>query len=179
MGSVLRYWQVDDDAVAALFRSVQCDELMPVGAVCWMSGIGSMVFRIDEIRSLLAQSRTALRNHITVPEAAERLDVKQEVAYSLVRSGLMRSVESKVGRRAVRLVAVADLTGFLEQYIFARDVAGRCLTSPKAMVAVLAEERVMPVAGPHVDGCRQVVYRRADVTSFLAKIEAGLPRPST
>lgn len=91
LDTVLRYWSLEDSEVAMIFKSVQCDELAPVGALTSLRGVGSMVFPADVLRSLLATGRSTHRGHVTVPEVAERLDVKQEVAYQTM-PGLRRSI---------------------------------------------------------------------------------------
>lgn len=101
--------------------------------------------------------------YVTVMDAAERLNMKQEVAYALIRAGVISAEVRKVRRRASMWVNMDELVRFVATYVSAREWATHLRTSPSALTRSLAELGVAPVAGPTVNGCRQVIYRRQDV----------------
>ena len=104
---------------------------------------------------------------MTIPDVALKLEVKQEVAYALVRSGLLSTNDRRVGRRAERRVSMRSLGDFQQRYVFCRDLARILGRSPKSVALFLAREGVTPAAGPEVDGCRQLVFVRTEIDDCL------------
>jgi DNA-binding transcriptional MerR regulator len=164
---VLRFWVASDDALARLLLDIESGERRPLGRVAALKGLSSLILgRADSMR-YAAKPDDAIRGWLTVPEAAERLAVKQEVAYALTRLGLIFTNIQRIGRRDVHLVRQRDLDAFQEQYVFARDLATTLRRSPRAVVCALDSLGIQPAAGPNVNGCRQVVYVRASVEAAL------------
>ncbi len=60
-----------------------------------------------------------------------------------------------------------ELSRFSSTYVFRRDLAPALKTSPGAFAAKLASPGVTPIAGPGVDGCRQLLYRKRSVNHAL------------
>lgn len=116
-----------------------------------------------EVRTLWQQDEPTSAVYVSVVEAAHRMQVKQEVAYALVRSGLLAATSRQAGRRASLWVPVAAIAQFEQRYVCGRDLATGLRSSPRAITVKLAELGVQPVAGPGVDGCRQLFFRRADI----------------
>ena len=98
-----------------------------------------------------------------------KLEVKQEVVYALALSGLLETVARHAGRRAEQRISAAGLDGFQRRFVFGRDVAEMLRRSPRATAAFLASEGVVPVAGPGIDACRQLVFRRDSVDDCLRR----------
>ena len=111
---------------------------------------------------------------MTIPEVATKMEVKQEVAYALVRSELLGSAARRVGRRAEQRVSSLNLHEFGLRYVFCRDLALKLGRSSRAASAFLASEGVMPVAGPGIDDCRQLVFSRAAVEGCLQRTGVAL-----
>lgn len=100
---------------------------------------------------------------MSVVQASEHLGVKQEVAYALIRLGLLEADETRLGRRTVTTLSTEQVQRFHSNYVLASELARACGRSPKAVVAALAAEGVTEIAGPNRGNCRQVVFARADV----------------
>jgi hypothetical protein len=95
---------------------------------------------------------------LSVDQAAKVLGVKQQVAYALVHSGLIRTDRRQkpiqIGRDALEF--------FQREYISLAELASGRRTSPRRL---LLELDLVPLCGPTVDGCRQYFFRRLDVAA--------------
>jgi hypothetical protein len=56
-----------------------------------------------------------------------------------------------------------ELQRFSTTYIFGRDLAKSLATSSRSLATKLNDLGVSPVAGPGIDSCRQLVFRRSDI----------------
>lgn len=110
---------------------------------------------------------------VTIPEAAAHLDVKQEVAYHLVRSGLLKGRVAVRGRRAVTLITTDALSDFEQRYVSSVELAAAMSLSVGKVVAVLSDFGVSPICGPQTDGSRQNMFRRGDVALVSEALEAS------
>jgi len=100
---------------------------------------------------------------MTVPEAAAHLHVKQEVAYHLVRSGLLKGRAAVRGRRVITLITTDALSNFEQRYVSSVEIAAAMSRSVGEVVAVLSGFGISPICGPQTDGSRQNMFRRRDV----------------
>ncbi|MBS4049373.1 MAG: TniQ family protein [Alphaproteobacteria bacterium] len=122
--------------------------------------------------------RTPAAGPSTIPEAAVKLGVKEQVAYHLVNRGLLGCglISGLSGRR----VSDADIAAFHAAYVIPRllgldEGRYRGWTSEQ-----LVAEGLVPVSGPGVDGGRQFVFRREDVerSSLFSANFSGLGGPN-
>ena len=104
---------------------------------------------------------------MTVPEAARRLHVKEEVAYALVRQRLLASTVGRVTVRSCRVVGRDALDQFNARYISAVALARAHHTSPRSVVCRLRRVGIHPATGPAIDGCRQAFYQRRMIPARL------------
>lgn len=157
----LRYETRDDACVVRVLQACEAGQILPIGRVPALDGIGSLVFE----RSMLRQNRSndEVNHLIELPEVARRFRVKQEVMYSLVRLGILPVVSVRKGRRSTQMCTLTMLTEFREQYVFARDLAKVLHTSSRSIICYVFEMGVIPVAGGPDDECRQVLFRKADL----------------
>lgn len=169
LGHLLRYWPWTDEQVGRLLVDIVDERVAAVGIAPGLDGLSALLHGLDQTRQWFAARHTAQADEMTIPEVAVRLDVKQEVAYALVRTGLIASAVRRVGRRAEQRVALTALHEFGRRYAFCRDIARTLARSPKAVASFLAAEGIAPAAGPQVDGCRQLVFARADVDVCLIR----------
>lgn len=104
-----------------------------------------------------------IRSSLSVAEAASLLGVKQEVAYALVRSGLLASYSALSGRVIARFVSMEAIETFNCSYAFGSELAKAARTSPKSVVADMTGRGISPVAGPGISGaeCRHYVWPRS------------------
>lgn len=69
------------------------------------------------------------------------------------------------------------LEEFQRRYIWGRDIARLLGRSPRAVSEFQLADGVRPVAGPGVDNCRQIVFKRDDVDKRLRR--NGFEMPAT
>lgn len=159
LGHVLRYWAWSDKAVANLLSDVISGVVIPAFAIDDYLGVPSLAVKTQELRDWHARTHQAPCSTLSIPDVAERIGVKQEVAYALVRSGLLATVGMEAGtKRDGRGVTPSALETFGQRYAFARDLAKQLGRSPKAIVEKLRLLGLRPVCGPLIDGCRQILY---------------------
>jgi len=96
---------------------------------------------------------------LTVPQAARLLGLKQEVAYHLVRVGLIETESKKVKRRNGQLVSTEELERFAGQVEPLTKAAARAGVNPRNGLAWVKETSRVLVSGPRVDGGRQYFVR--------------------
>jgi hypothetical protein len=175
LAHLLRYWAWTDDQVGHLLVEIEKGHVVPLGAAAGSEGLGAFLFGFDQAREWFASHRKEQVGEMTLPTVAIKLEVKQEVVYALVRSGLMSANVRRLGRRAQQRVSSKSLQGFGRRYVFCRDVARELNRSPRAVSAFLSNEGVMPVAGPGVDACRQLLFLREDVDKCLRRTGIRTP----
>jgi len=117
----------------------------------------------SDVQALWTQLKSSSCTQLTVIEVANLLRVKQEVAYALIRLGLLRAARRHTTRRPSLSVSKTELEHFRSVYVFGRDLASDLGTSARFLASKLADIGVKPMAGPDVNGCRQLVYLRADI----------------
>lgn len=175
LAHVLKFWAWTDAVVADAISAIIANELVPLCALSGVPGIAALTFREHDLREWHARTRHAATDLMTVPEVADRLGIKQEVAYALTRTGLLPTVALNAGtKRGGQGISSVALEAFGRRYVFARDLAKRLGRSPKAVVKNLALLGLRPVCGPQVDGCRQVLYEsNQELTRAVASLTAA------
>lgn len=162
----LRYWFPNSRAVADFLLDVESGSVRPIGRVLGLPGLSSLVFDQEATADWLSR-RPARVQTLSLRAAADILGVKEEVAYFLARSGLLKTHTAHVGRRRERHVGRNDLDEFQRSYVLAAAVARNRGTSARAVRQFLDSVNVVPVAGPGVNSCRQLIYRRGEVEHAL------------
>ena len=103
-----------------------------------------------------------------IPDVADQLKVKQEVAYHFINKGFIACNDRG---RLGRLVEPASLLKFRDDYVLARDLAEDYGTSSRKLANVLNGLDVLPVSGKSVDGGRQTLFLRSDISKVHSEIE--------
>lgn len=100
---------------------------------------------------------------VSVGKAAVLLGLKEEVAYSFVRLGLLWSTSVKRGRCTQQMVKPDAIDRFRRRYILGPEIAVYLGMSPKDSLKHLWEIRIRPIAGPTIltAACRQYVWARS------------------
>lgn len=100
---------------------------------------------------------------ITVAKAAVLLGVKEEVAYAMVRLGILWSTSVRRGRSTLQMVKPAAIERFRRRYILGPELAVFLRMSPKHITHHLWMNGLQPVAGPSIvkSPCRQYVWPRS------------------
>lgn len=161
LNAVLRFWSWDDREIGTLLKGVLEAGLIATSRLGASAGVTGLIFNETKLRDW--HSRIFGRSSsMSVLEVAEALQIKQEVAYALVRHGLIDTVKERVGARTVTRVWPKMLATFKQHYVFGRDLASAVGTSPKALADRLDRLEIRPVLGPSVDGSRQYLYAAGD-----------------
>jgi hypothetical protein len=164
---VLSYWPWSDIQIASMLIAILKGSLSTHGKSAAFGGVGSLLLMDADLRQWRVNHEHFPDSAFSLPEAAKLLQTKQEVIYALARSGLLHVVERKTGRRRQQIVTTSSLSMFKEQFIFGSELASTIGRSPRATASLLAAGGVLPVAGPTVDGNRQVVFERESATRLL------------
>lgn len=154
---ILKYWHLRDGEFQTLVRALFGHQLEPVGKPTESVPLGNILLDEQQTWRWLAEKRFAGGASISVDEAAQRLGLKQQVVYDLVRLGLLATIKNTLpGRR----VTQASLDDFQATYISLAEYAGSLKKSPRWLLQTLP---VRPISGPMIDGSRQYFYRRAEL----------------
>jgi hypothetical protein len=160
LAHVIRYWPWSDQALARCIDAYVKSEIKPIACMPDAGGVAGLLFDSGELKTWHASQRKDTES-FSVPEVAERLSIKQEVAYYLVRNGLIKAESATVGRKAMSRVSATNLLDFTNGYVFGRDLATELAISPRATVERLAMLGIHAVSGPGVDGCRQLLFAKS------------------
>lgn len=161
MAYVMRYWPWTDGTIAQLLRAVSASSIKPVALLQQTPGIAGWIFIKEQLREWHRLTQQKSMQSLTVPEAATRLAIKQEVAYFLVRKGLLKAELVQKGRIDESRIKSEELEAFSSQYEFGRDLAVTVGTSSRSLVAKLSWLGIRPICGPEIDGCRQILFKRS------------------
>lgn len=167
LGHLIRYWAWTDVEVGLLLIDIWNGKMVPAGVLKSGRGVCALMFHVDRLNHWFSGKQRVPCAELTIPDIALRIGVKQEVAYALVRSGLLQATFRKVGRRSEQRVEISILEEFERRYILGRDIARSLHRSPRAVAEFLLAGSVRPVAGPSVNNCRQIVFNRIEVDEFL------------
>lgn len=160
LDQLLRYGPLDEHRVCTLLRDVEFDLFPPIGLYANSVGLAGLLF--DRCQ-LLKNYAGAQRVFYSIPDAASRLGVKQEVAYALAALGLLEVEMNISGRRQAQGVSASSLRKFQSSYVLASDAAKTLGCSSRAIITALLADGIDPVAGPSQNNCRQTVYSRKDL----------------
>lgn len=161
-GHVIKYSRLSNEEFLSLVGQLVAGRLSPSSDAGGAVPIGS----VKLARSALGEWREQFQrdNHrpYSVDGAARQLGIKQQVAYHLVRTGLLGSVPSRDGRSVQ--VRSSDLQLFKNEYVSLVALAKERGTVSKVLHALLP---CSPVTGPDIDGGRQYFYRRGDLNEWI------------
>lgn len=98
--------------------------------------------------------------YLSVPHAAELIGLKQEVAYHLVKKGLL---SADIHPDAGAIISVQALKRFENNFVMATELAKKLNVASRSVVRMMEASGVRPVSGPGIDGGRQLVFERKHV----------------
>ncbi|WP_247596815.1 hypothetical protein [Hydrogenophaga sp. PAMC20947] len=156
---ILKYWRLRAHEGIALIAAVVDGYLYAEGDDQSPVPIGEANLNAARAKDWLLKHRAEARQDFSVDAAAKQLGVKQQVAYDLVRLGILRS--TTVGALGHR-VAAGDIEQFQATYISLARLAKEGRRSPRALLDELAAS---PVCGPSINGARQYFYRRSEIVA--------------
>lgn len=124
------------------------------------SSVRELYVSREHVRRLYVESTA--HEMLSIPEAAKKLGLKQEVAYHLVRVGLLKTCLLQSARRASNGVSLEDLSNFEMQYAPLSRLAKEAGVNPRSSLKWARAINLDFVSGPSIDGGRQFIvsYRR-------------------
>ena len=160
LGQILKTWRLRSGEFPSLLAALQADTLWSAWPTRRSKELRSLIVVPSEVKAWLKATRLKDVSPLSIDEAAAKLKIKQQVAYELVRRGLLTSVIDKTGSLRGNRITPSALEEFRSHYVPLTEVARcRCMGVRRA----LAEIPVRPACGPMVDGTRQYFYLRAEV----------------
>jgi hypothetical protein len=168
VAQIARHLAMTDIEFSEMTRAVSEGSLRVFSPDSALAPFGAWLVENREIRAWRAH-RNHLHAGMSVTQAAQALGVKQEVAYALVRLGLLRAeVALDVNRRS-QTIPVASLKSFRSRYVFGPELAVLLNADPRSLSKKLKSHGFKPVAGPTLPGalCRQYVWQR----KVIAKLQ--------
>lgn len=167
MEHILRFWCCSEEEIASLLVNLRNGVIQPIGRLDPDGGLNRLVLNAARARQLIDRGRSKDQEKWTIPQVAEMLNIKQEVAYFLVRQGLLATKTEVIGRREAAIVTRDELDAFHARYVFARDLAKRQKTSSRSLQSRLAEINIHPVVSPMLGACRQVIFEQTPALKEL------------
>lgn len=170
LSASLRYRLQSEDLARETLLQIRAGGLRPRARLGRPEAIGQWLFEIDDLVRLRGQIEG--RDLLTVQECARELQIKDQVAYQLVRLGLLPTEEVHTRQGKVSRVRPSALKAFREVYVFGRDLVSGTQCASKWLAVRLIKDGHVPEAGPGVAGaeCRQYLWRR---TGELEKLMIG------
>jgi TniQ len=166
--SILKHWRLNEDEFILLVKALIDQNIMPVAEHAESTAIGKLNLYEEQFRLWLSNLRYESTKTMTVDSTAKVLGLKQQVAYELVRAGLLMSSYDSI--KGVR-ISTDQLQQFQETYISLAEIACNRGCSPRKLLLELQDK---PVTGPCVDGNRQYFFRRSDI-EWLDDTNALIP----
>ncbi|HYD30809.1 MAG TPA: TniQ family protein [Azospirillaceae bacterium] len=168
-------------SVTDLVRAITGGSLRVAGADPRTSGVERCYFDADAVLAFLGGGRAYTDWTVSVEEAGAQLGLKGQVAYHLVRQGLLRTVSVTENGKTSRRVPLDAIPEFVASYVPAAELAVQYGTSSRHLVAVLQEHGIAAVTGPTVDSGRQYFFSRsrlakADASEILLGLRASAKR---
>ncbi len=145
--------------IADILAAVMAGQLSPQRIDGEAKGLRRLLFESVWIRRVLSPDAATM----STDQASAVLGVKQEVAYHWMRRGLIASVQGTTQTEKGSRITQDGLDAFRKDYVTGTEVARKFGLRARWVSVKLALNGVQPVSGPQVDGCRQFLFRRAEV----------------
>ncbi|MGN8086103.1 hypothetical protein ACTJK6_08660 [Ralstonia sp. 22086] len=167
---VAKYQLSDAKQFIAMILAIQSGQLSVWVPPQASQQIGNWLLNEEEIASWRSFEQKKMPIRLSINDAALQLGVKQEVAYALVRSGILPAVVERIGRRTAQWVNASALNQFRKRYVLGNELARLSRTSPKQIAQRLRISGILPVAGPTSASapCRQYIWPRTRTILRLA-----------
>jgi hypothetical protein len=174
---ILKGWRLHPDEFVAIIRAIQSGTLQSSRKSEISKGMCEVRVDANQVREWLCIRREKAQLPMSIDAAAKLLGVKQQVAYELVRKGLLATVLSEDGTQRGRRVHQHAIEAFQKQFVALTDIARAHRVGVRR---ALNEIPIAPICGPRIDCLRQYFYRRCDLmglrfNSNLELVLAELP----
>ena len=154
---------------AILAGEIRCQRLAPQG-----NHLRDLLASRFNTQALLGVAQKVTGEYISLPDAAGRLKLKQEVIYHLVKRGVIQAVQKRVGRRFARFIQMRELSRFCEEVEPLVYAASRHGVSRQAALNWAKATGQKIVSGPSIDGGRQYFILKSN-QSHTADILTNAP----
>lgn len=177
LAHVLKYWTWTGEEIVSLVEEVRTGNLVPLALLDSAKGISRWIFDAKRLRNWQASLKRGLDYAwLSIPQVAEVLRIKQQVAYWLTRNGYLPTTEKlSTSQKAGAHVRREDIDRFRDRYVFGREIAAKLRCSSRKLSSILAEHGFHPLLGNGVEPSRQLIYKRSNALQrFLLETE-GVP----
>lgn len=116
---------------------------------------GDLLVSRSDVVSWSMDQTSDMDDALTVPQAAQHLGIKQEVAYHLVRIGLLETYTMQLNRRPAQVVSRQSLRRFEQRVEPLASAALRAGVDPRRGLDWAKQSGQALLCGPSIDGCRQ------------------------
>uniref|UniRef100_E1T3Y0 TniQ domain-containing protein n=1 Tax=Burkholderia sp. (strain CCGE1003) TaxID=640512 RepID=E1T3Y0_BURSG len=165
LGHILRHRCRDHATFVGFMRALLEGKITSIGRASGMRGMSGFLVSKADMELAVTDAVRLPEDGMTAQTVARRLAVKEEVAYQLIRCGLLKSYDYHVNGRAITMVTESSLRDFQQNYIPLIEFARFRRTSPNAAYRWLSKHGFHAVTGPSVDGMRQYFYRTLDIAT--------------
>ena len=171
LGELLRFKAWPPWRIGRLISDIELGLLSAIGRLLAVDGLPAMLFESNTLKKW-SESNGHQRGALTVPQVAQRLKIKQEVAYLLVRRSLLKSTKRRDGSRTSTWITESQFDQFNRKYVWCRDVAARLGKSPRWAAVLLERMGIKQASGPLTDQGRQILYLQSDLIGILPEMTA-------
>jgi hypothetical protein len=156
LDKLMRYYTCSEHNCAELIQALMKQEIR----FCLSPRNGELLTRLrvslDDYKVWIVGNEL-----LSIPEFALLMGIKQEVAYHLVNRKLIEVIDKG---RLGRFIATEELKRFRRTFVFSARLATQYSTSARHIVDILSKQGIPPIAGPSVDGSRQYIFLRDQVS---------------
>lgn len=158
---LFKSWKWANKDIADLIEDVVTGKMKPRRCDIRRIGIAAWIFDLDDLQNWISQRTPKNLLTLSVPKLAIHLNIKQEVAYFLVKNNFIdSSILLKKTAKEFRISHQA-ITAFAESYAFVSRIAEELGTSSRSLLEKLEKSNIFAVSGPSIDRGRQLLIRRS------------------
>lgn len=158
LAHVLKYWNWQADEIVALVEGARDGKIPLKGLLAGRRGISAWIFETQPLRAFQLRLQHGQSNWLSIPQVADALGIKQQVAYWLTGYGYLHAEKIGTRKGLGSRISRAELARFRENYVFGRDLAVKLGCSPQKAAKMLMREGVQPLRGHAGEPCRLLVY---------------------
>ena len=158
---VLKTWRLEAGDFPALIQGFLSGAITVLHESEQAQGFGGLLLLKGSLRIWLDQRRLQNQDWLSINDASHLLSVKQQVAYELVKNGLLVS-KSNVATGKHQYIERGAVVEFMKRYVSLAEISRAMGAAPRALLRSLS---VRPVCGPTIDTSRQYFFLRSDITS--------------
>lgn len=167
VSQIARHLAMTNTEFTEMTRAISEGTLKVFSAPDDLAPFGTWLLNKQEVRAWRAD-RHANDQGMPVTQVAQMLGIKQEVAYALVRLGLLRAEATTNSNRRSQVISPASLKSFRRRYVFGPELAMLLNADHRTLSKTLKSQGFKPVAGPTLPAalCRQYVWQRKVITKL-------------